>query len=74
MGFNSTVAYQLAHPQDDQQKMIQIVTGVMLGVATLSMTMRWISRRMKETPLDLEDYTMFGGWVTNLMPMSGDVC
>lgn len=62
MTFNSTVAYQLAHPEDDQQKMIQIVTGVMIGIATLSMVLRVISRRMKNSPLSWEDYTMIAGW------------
>lgn len=71
MTFNSSAAYQLSHPQDDQQNMIRIVTGVMLGVATLSMILRFVSRKMKNSPLSWEDHTMVLGWVTYTVKEGG---
>jgi hypothetical protein len=64
VNMNSTAAYQLEHPEDDQRTMIRIVTGVMVGLATLSMVLRHVSRRIKNTPMGLEDWSMIGGWVT----------
>lgn len=63
MTFNSTIAYQMEHPDDNQQRMIQIVTAVMIVIASISMVMRWVSRYMKQTPLGWEDHTMLAGWV-----------
>jgi len=63
MSFNSTIAYQLEHPGDNQQKMIQIVTGVMIGLASFSMVLRWISRWMKKQGLGLDDHTMLVGYI-----------
>jgi hypothetical protein len=60
---NSTVAYQLEHPEDNRQAVCRIVTGVMLALATISMGLRVLSRRIKDVSLTWEDYVMFGGWV-----------
>jgi hypothetical protein len=71
---NSTVAYQLEHPEDNRQAVCRIVTGVMLALATISMGLRVLSRKMKDVKLTWEDYAMFGGWVTTPVMMRVGFC
>ncbi|KAI9743882.1 MAG: hypothetical protein M1818_002616 [Claussenomyces sp. TS43310] len=60
---NSTIAYQWEHASDDAQPTLRIVTGVMWGVATLSMLLRFIARRVKNSRPSGEDWAMIIGWV-----------
>lgn len=57
------IQYQLQHIHDDRSNGIITSFGVCLGVATITVLLRFVARRIKRAPLAGDDWTIVAGLV-----------